>query len=168
MTVALYTENSPRLPVSLGEFHGYSGTLRRALQSDPLFDAYRDPLGRTTPPRTVPVCGGFFIERKTTRQTRASVETMVKNRKAPCKNRIKLSRTQRRHEGKVLFRKIRRTPGFIGSSFWITAGKSIVDRVELGLHGGIGRDVADAGLLCTDLGQVEIFAEAADLVCVGA
>lgn len=128
----------------------------------------RDPLGRTTPPRTVPVCGGFFIERKTTRQTRASVEAMVKNRKAPCKNRIKLSRTQRRHEGKVLFRKIRRTPGFIGSSFWITAGKSIVDRVELGLHGGIGRDVADAGLLCTDLGQVEIFAEAADLVCVGA
>lgn len=26
--------------MSLGEFHGYSGTLRRALQSDPLFDAY--------------------------------------------------------------------------------------------------------------------------------
>ena len=40
MTVAFYTENSPRLPVSLGEFHGYSGTLRRALQSDLLFDAY--------------------------------------------------------------------------------------------------------------------------------
>lgn len=44
MTVALYTENSPRLPVSLGEFHGYSGTLRRALQSDPLFDAYSGQL----------------------------------------------------------------------------------------------------------------------------
>ena len=43
------------------------------------------------------------------------------------------------------------------------AGKSIVDRVELGLHGGIGRDVADAGLLCTGLGQVEIFTEAANL-----
>ena len=42
MTVAFYTENSPRLPVSLGEFHGYSGTLRRALQSDPLFDAYAE------------------------------------------------------------------------------------------------------------------------------
>ena len=40
MTVALYTENSARFPVSLAEFHGYSGTLRRALQSDPLFDAY--------------------------------------------------------------------------------------------------------------------------------
>ena len=98
-----------------------------------------------------------------------SVEAMVKNRKAPCENRTKLRLTQRWHEDKVLFRKIkRRTPGFTGSSFWITAGKSIVDRMELGLHGGIGRDVADAGLLCTNLGQVEIFAEAADLVCVGA
>ena len=47
MTVALYTENSPGLPVSLGEFHGYSGTLRKALQSDPLFDATLYPLKET-------------------------------------------------------------------------------------------------------------------------
>lgn len=40
MTVALYAENSPRLPVGLGEFHGYSGTLRRIEESGPLFDAY--------------------------------------------------------------------------------------------------------------------------------
>ena len=40
MPVSLYAENSSRLLVSLGEFHGSSGTLRWALQSGLIFYAY--------------------------------------------------------------------------------------------------------------------------------